>query len=65
MTDVDTLVARARAYAEKSGLALSTVSRRLLGNGVRLDELESGGSLRVDTLERARSLLDELEREAA
>jgi hypothetical protein len=64
MSEIETLLVRARAYAVQSRLSLSTVSRKLLGNGKRLNELDSGKSLRVDTLRRAHERLDELERAA-
>lgn len=65
MSEVEVLVERAHAHAERTGLSLSTVSRKLLGNGTRLGELASGKSLRVDTLERAKALLDGLEADGA
>jgi hypothetical protein len=64
MSDIPTFIARAHAYARRAKLEPSTVSRKLLGNGKRLAELEAGKSLRVDTLENANALLDELERAA-
>lgn len=64
MEEVHDLVRRARAYAERNNVALSTVSRKLLGNGLRLGELEAGKSLRVDTLIRARETLAQMERAA-
>ncbi len=64
MSHVTDFGSRAKAYADRSGLAVSTVSRKLLGNGVRLDELEAGKSLRVDILERALGRLEDMERAA-
>jgi hypothetical protein len=61
MSEVAALITRAQAYAKRSGLKESTVSRKLLGNGKRLAELRAGKSLRVDTLVRASALLDELD----
>lgn len=61
MSDIPALIARAHAYARRAQLSTSTVSRKLLGNGKRLAELEAGKNLRVDTLENANKLLDELE----
>lgn len=63
MTEIDAFVSRAHAYAERAGLEPSTVSRKLLGNGVRLAELKQGKSLRLDTFERAKAMLDALERD--
>jgi hypothetical protein len=64
MSDIPALVSRAHAYAKRSGLALTTVSRKLLGNGKRLGEIEAGKSLRVDILQRAHERLDEMDRAA-
>lgn len=61
MTDVQTLIDRIHSYCETAGLKPSTMSRKLLGNGKRLGELESGKSLRVDTLEKAKEILTQLE----
>lgn len=61
MSDVATLLTRAQAFVQHSGLKESTVSRKLLGNGKRIAELRAGKSLRVDTLERANLLLERLE----
>jgi hypothetical protein len=61
MSEIEQFIARADAYCRRSGLSRSTVSRKLLGNGIRLDELHAGKSLRVDTLEKAKQLLDGLE----
>lgn len=64
MTDVEQFIARARAYCAKRDVSPTTLSRKLLGNGKRLGELEAGKSLRVDTFARAKSLLSEMERAA-
>jgi hypothetical protein len=65
MTDVEQFIARALAYCAKAQVSPSTVSRKLLGNGKRLSELKAGqGSLRVDTFQRAKERLDQLERAA-
>ena len=64
MTEVEQFIARARAYCERHSVSASTVSRKLLGNGLRLAELEAGKSLRVDTFQRAKERLDQLERAA-
>lgn len=64
MTEVEQFIARARAYCASRNVSRSTLSRKLLGNGVRLNELEAGASLRVDTFERAKQRLSELEQAA-
>lgn len=61
MDEITDLIRRADAYASRSGLKPSTVSRKLLGNGIRLNELRNGKSLRVDTLENAKRELARLE----
>lgn len=61
MDDIKAFIARAHAYSASAGLTASTVSRKLLGNGKRLGELEAGKSLRVDTLVKANGLLEQLE----
>ena len=61
MSDVQAFITRADAYCRSRGVASSTLSRKLLGNGKRLDELKSGKSLRMDTFARATELLDEME----
>lgn len=64
MEEIQNLVRRAYAYADRAQVSRSTLSRKLLGNGIRLAELESGKSLRVDTLLKANQMLDEMERAA-
>jgi len=64
MADVAQFIARAHAYCKSQKVAQSTLSRKLLGNGLRLAELEAGKSLRVDTLVRAEGLLRDMERAA-
>ena len=61
MSEIDELLRRARSYAERSHLSMSTISRKILGNGKRLAELEAGKSLRVDTLAKALAELDRLQ----
>ncbi len=61
MTDVAQFIARAHSYCEREAVSPSTLSRKLLGNGLRLGELVAGKSLRVDTLTRASEKLAELE----
>lgn len=65
MTDVEQFIARAYAFCKKRDVSPSTLSRKLLGNGMRLDELKSGKSLRVDTFEEAKRRLSALEEAAA
>lgn len=61
MTEVAQFIARAHAYCEARKISPSTLSRKLLGNGMRLAELEAGKSLRVDTFEEAKRRLTDLE----
>jgi hypothetical protein len=63
METVSDLIVRARAYQKRTGAAWSTVSRKLLGDGVALGKLEKGQrSIQVNTLEKAFSRLREMER---
>jgi len=61
MSDIQTLLDRANAYAEKSGASLSTVSRKLLNDGKGLTRLSEGGQVTEKTLRRAFDRLDTLE----
>jgi hypothetical protein len=61
MTDISEFIARAHAYCSARNVSRSTLSRKLLGNGMRLGELEAGKSLRMDTFERATDMLKRLE----
>ena len=63
MTELSTLVARIEAFIERTGAARSTVSRKLLGNGRRLDEIKAGGSLTERKMTEAMNMLDNMERE--
>ncbi|MGF1549794.1 MAG: NAD(+) synthase [Sphingomonadaceae bacterium] len=61
MADLDSLLARIEAYVARSGAARSTVSRKLFGNGKRLDEIAAGGSLTARKLAEAGEKLAALE----
>ena len=61
MTIIDTLLARSEALAEKSGLTLSTISRKILNDGKGLTRLKEGGQCTVKTLDSAMSALAALE----
>ncbi|MFN2259227.1 MAG: NAD(+) synthase [Parasphingopyxis sp.] len=61
MTDLDALLARIDAYIAKSGAARSTVSRKLFGNGNRLDEIAGGSSATARKIEEVSLTLDTLE----
>lgn len=61
MDDIQKLIARVDALAQRTGASASTLSRKLFGNGKRLDEIRSGGSLTMTTYHRAVSTLRELE----
>lgn len=64
MTETQTLIARVRALADKTGQSPSTLSGKLFGNGKRLAEIESGGSLTLKTYSAALAKLEELEKAA-
>ena len=61
MADIQTLLTRAQAYADKSGASLSTVSRKLLNDGKGLARIADGGQVTEKTLRRAFERLDALE----
>jgi len=62
MSDTHLLVKRVEALATRTGTSPSTLSRKLFGNGKRIDEIKAGGSLTLTTYQRALALLDEMER---
>ena len=61
MTQIDDLVSRAERYASTHNLTLSTVSRKLLNDGKGLARLKAGGQCTLKTLERALTLLTDME----
>ena len=61
MYDTQQLLARFDALVAKTGARPSTLSRKLFGNGKRIDEIKAGGSLTLTTYARAVAALDELE----
>ncbi len=63
MNELQDLIIRAKAAADKADLSLSTVSRKLFNDGKTLARLESGGQLTLKTLETARGRLEALEKE--
>jgi hypothetical protein len=64
MTDTQNLVERVEALATRTKTSQSTLSRKLFGNGKRIDEIRDGGSLTLATYQRALAMLDEFERAA-
>lgn len=65
MPDIQQIIARAEAHIAKSGAARSTVSRKLFGNGNRLDEIATGKtSVTIRKLLQADETLTQLERAA-
>lgn len=65
MSETQELIARVKALAEKTGQSTSTLSGKLFGNGMRLAEIEKGGSLTLKTYSNALEKLQELESAAA
>lgn len=66
MTLTQTLVARAEAYCLEHGVALSTLSRKVFGDGKIFPKLADGnGSITVERYEHAIRQLDALEAKAA
>lgn len=64
MTDLDTLISDAKAYARKSGTSISTVSRKLFGDGTRINKISDGKATAwITTIERAKIRLKKLEAE--
>ena len=61
MSGLDALVARIEAYIAQSGAARSTISRKLLGNGRRLDEIAGGSTLTARKMAETEERLGELE----
>lgn len=64
MADIQTLVTRIDALAERTGASPSTLSRKLFGNGNRIDEIKRGGSITLATYARAVEVLEQLEQGA-
>jgi hypothetical protein len=62
MSQVQALADRIYALAEKLGQEPSTLSRKLLGSGVRLGEIANGSDLTMDTYNRVEREVSELER---
>lgn len=61
----DELIRRAKAHCAKHGIALSTVSRKILGSGKELALMDEGKrSIRWDTLQSAFERLSALEADA-
>ena len=64
MDETQQLVARFDALAKRTGASASTLSRKLFGNGKRIDEIKAGGSLTMTTFARALDAISEMERTA-
>ena len=58
------LIERIRALATRLGLSTSTLSAKILGNGMRFSQIEAGGTLTMATYAKAQAHLDELEKAA-
>lgn len=65
MSELDQLVSRAETLATRTGLSLSTVSRKLFNDGKGLARLKAGGQCTLKTLETAQARLAALETETA
>lgn len=61
MSEIQNLVKRVEALATLTGASPSTLSRKLFGNGKRIDQIKAGGSLTLATLERAKVSLSAME----
>lgn len=65
MEEIQNLLTRIDAYILATNAAPSTVSRKLFGNGNRLSEIRSGGTVTIRKLEDAKAALAEMESGAA
>jgi hypothetical protein len=63
MTQLKQLVTRAEAYAKVTGLARSTVSRKVFLDSGRLDDLKNGSRMFPDTMDACAKRLAKLEAE--
>lgn len=61
MTEIEQLLNRAKSTADRAGLSLSTVSRKLFNDGKAIARLEAGGQCTLKTLETAKTRLAALE----
>lgn len=62
MTLTEQLVERAKSYCERNDVVLSTLSRKVFGDGKIFPKLEKGeGSITVERYESAVRKLDELD----
>lgn len=65
MAELDQLLRSAEQYAERSGLSISTISRKLFNDGKTIARLKSGGQCTLRTLETAQARLAELAAEVS
>jgi hypothetical protein len=63
MTETAALAKRIYALSKKLNREPSTLSRKLLGSGVRLAELEAGSTMTLDTYARVEREVSALEAE--
>jgi len=61
MTDINELLARIDSHIEQTGAAPSTVSRKLFGNGTRLDAIRAGGSITMRKWDQVKAALSDME----
>ncbi len=64
MSEIDSIIERAKSAADSTGLSVSTVSRKLFNDGKAIARLENGGQCTLKTLETAKERLAALEAEA-
>lgn len=65
MSETQKLIARIHAMAERTGKSTSTLSGELLGSWAALSSLENGKTITLAKYERAMTMLDEMEAQAA
>lgn len=64
MTDINNLLARIDKHIEEANAKRSTVSRKLFGSGIRLDQIANGGDVSYRVISAATERLNQLEQGA-
>ena len=63
MSELESFLQRCQAFADASGLSLSTVSSKLFNDGKRLRSVGAGADLGVRLMAKAKEALEDLERQ--
>lgn len=64
MSETEQLIARIHRLAKRIDRSPATISAKVLGGGQVLSDLESGKTITLAKYERAKAMLDEMERAA-